>query len=155
MNQYLKKICANNNYKTVLKGIIMKILVKGANGYLGRGIIKSILDSGNQVIASDFITDYIDSRAKVMECNLFDINNPYNYFEQLDEMFNSARREGFVHYSNAHIEDLPKHHEFLKSLAEAGIKQFVVMGSMHEIRLFEGSINENTPCKPTTPYGIA
>lgn len=25
---------------------------------------------------------------------------------------------------------------------------------MHEIGFFEGSINENTPCHPTTPYGI-
>ena len=29
------------------------------------------------------------------------------------------------------------------------------MGSMHEIGFFEGSINENTPCNPTTPYGIS
>lgn len=26
---------------------------------------------------------------------------------------------------------------------------------MHEIGFFEGSINESTPCHPTTPYGIA
>lgn len=29
------------------------------------------------------------------------------------------------------------------------------MGSMHEIGFFEGSIKEDTPCNPTTPYGIA
>ncbi len=32
----------------------MKILVTSANGYLGQGIVKAILDSGNEVIAIDF-----------------------------------------------------------------------------------------------------
>ena len=39
-------------------------------------------------------------------------------------------------------------------MVESGCKQIAVMGSMHEIGFFEGSINENTPCRPTTPYGI-
>ena len=29
----------------------MKILVTGANGYLGSGIVEAILDSGNEVVA--------------------------------------------------------------------------------------------------------
>ena len=32
----------------------MKILVTGANGYLGQGIVKEILNSGHDVIAVDF-----------------------------------------------------------------------------------------------------
>ena len=32
----------------------MKILVTGANGYLGQGIVKHILGCGNEVIATDF-----------------------------------------------------------------------------------------------------
>lgn len=36
----------------------MKILVTGANGYLGSGIVKAILDSGNEVVTADFKTDY-------------------------------------------------------------------------------------------------
>ena len=49
---------------------------------------------------------------------------------------------------------LPKHFEFIKSFVEVGCKHIVGMGSMHEIGFFEGSINENTSCHPTTPYGI-
>ena len=40
-------------------------------------------------------------------------------------------------------------------MAENGIEQIASMGSMHEIGFFEGSINENTPCHPITPYGIS
>ena len=132
----------------------MKILVTGANGYLGSGIVKSILDNGNEVIAVDFKVDHVDDRAEKIECNLFDIDKPYDYFKKPDVLLHLAWRDGFVHYSNAHIDDLPKHFNFVKSFAEAGCKHIAVMGSMHEIGFFEGSINENTPCHPTTPYGI-
>ena len=133
----------------------MKILVTGANGYLGQGIVKAILDSGNEVIAACHSrTDVIDSRARVKQCDLYTIENPYEYFDQPDILLHLAWRDGFVHYSNAHIEDLPKHYFFIKKMAEAGCKHIAAMGSMHEIGFFEGSINENTPCHPTTPYGI-
>lgn len=132
----------------------MKILVTGANGYLGQGIVKAILDSGNEVIAADFKVDHVDDRAKKKACNLFDVESPYTYFGGPDVLLHLAWRDGFVHYSDAHIEDLPKHYAFIKAFAEAGCKHIAVMGSMHEIGFFEGSIDENTPCNPTTPYGI-
>lgn len=133
----------------------MKILVTGANGYLGQGIVKAIIDSGNDVIATDYRNTNIDKRATVMPCNLFEIENPYDYFGKPDALLHLAWRDSFVHYSNSHIEDLPKHFAFIKSMVEAGVKQVAVMGSMHEIGFFEGSINANTPCRPITPYGIS
>lgn len=133
----------------------MRILVTGANGYLGQGIVKAILDSGNDVIAADFKTDNIDARATACACDMFKIESPYDYFRQPDALLHLAWRDGFVHYSNAHIDDLPIHFSFIKKMAEAGVKQIAVMGSMHEIGFFEGSINENTPCHPATPYGIS
>jgi len=133
----------------------MKVLVTGANGYLGQGIVKAILDSGIEVIAADFSTEHIDDRAKAVACNLFEVKDPYQYFGCPDVLLHLAWRDGFVHYSDAHIDDLPKHYQFLKEMIDGGIKRVAVMGSMHEIGFYEGSINENTPCNPTTPYGIA
>ena len=132
----------------------MKILVTGANGYLGQGIVKAILDSGHEVIAADFKVDHVDDRARKKACNLFDVESPYTFFGRPDVLLHLAWRDGFVHYSDAHIEDLPKHYAFIKAFAEAGCKRIAVMGSMHEIGFFEGSIDEHTPCNPTTPYGI-
>lgn len=132
----------------------MKILVTGANGYLGQGVVKAIIDSGNEVIATDFKMDNVDKRAKAVVGNLFEIDNPYEYFDKPDVLLHMAWKDGFVHYSDAHIEDLPKHYSFIKKMVEAGCNQIAVIGSMHEIGFFEGSINENTPCHPTTPYGI-
>ena len=96
----------------------------------------------------------VDSRAEKKNCNLFEIEDPYNFFGQPDVLLHLAWRDGFVHYSDAHIDDLPKHYSFIKSFAESGCKHISVMGSMHEIGFFEGSVNETTPCHPTTPYGI-
>ena len=133
----------------------MRILVTGANGYLGSGIVKAILENKHEVTAVDYNVDQVDMRSERIVCDLFEIENPYEYFGRPDVLLHLAWRDGFVHYSNAHIEDIPKHYVFLKSFVEAGCKHISVMGSMHEIGFFEGSINENTPCHPTTPYGIA
>ena len=133
----------------------MKILVTGANGYLGQGIVRHILDCENEVVAVDFTVDNVDERADRRAVDLFTIENPYDEFNQPDVLLHLAWRDGFVHYSDAHIDDLPKHYEFIKKFADSDIKQITVMGSMHEIGFFEGSIKEDTPCNPITPYGIS
>lgn len=133
----------------------MNILVTGANGYLGQGIVKNILDRGHNVIATDFSTSFVDERAKKLPCNLFEVENSFEYFEKPDVLLHLAWRDGFIHYSDSHIYDLPKHYSFIKNMINTGIKKVVVMGSMHEIGFFEGSINELTPCHPITPYGIS
>lgn len=133
----------------------MKILVTGANGYLGQGIVKHLLDCGNEVVAADFTVDYIDDRAEKQSCNLFDIDDPYTYFGKPDVLLHLAWRDGFVHYSDAHIDDLPNHYHLIEAFAKSDVKLIAVMGSMHEIGFFEGSIKEETPCNPITPYGIS
>lgn len=132
----------------------MKILVTGANGYLGQGIVKNILDMGHEVIATDLKTDNIDDRAKKMPANIFEINNIYEYFGEPNVVLHLAWRDGFVHYSTAHVDDLPKHYSFIKTMIESGCKQIAVLGSMHEIGFYEGCVSEKTPCNPITPYGI-
>lgn len=133
----------------------MKILVTGANGYLGRGIVKQLLNDGVHVIATDIKIDAIDKRAERHKVNLFEVANPFMYFNKPDVVLHLAWRDGFIHNSDAHIYDLPKHIFFLEKLAKDGVKMISVMGSMHEIGFYEGSINENTVCHPMSYYGIA
>ncbi|MCR5638081.1 MAG: NAD(P)-dependent oxidoreductase [Lachnospiraceae bacterium] len=133
----------------------MKILVTGANGYLGQGIVKHILDHGHEVVAADFSVDHVDDRSEKKECNLFEIEDPYTYFGKPDVLLHLAWRDGFVHYSDAHIDDLPNHYHLIEAFAKSDVKTIAVMGSMHEIGFYEGSIKEDTPCNPITPYGIS
>ena len=82
------------------------------------------------------------------------MQNPYEQLENPDVLLHLAWRDGFVHYSDAHIEDIPLHFEFIKKMAEASINKICVMGSMHEIGFYEGSIDENTPTNPESYYGV-
>lgn len=133
----------------------MKVLVTGANGYLGQGIVKHLLDHGHAVIAAGRNLDKVDGRAVKMCCDIFSVSQPFFYFDKPDVLLHCAWRDGFVHYSDAHIEDLPKHYAFIKAFAESDVKAISCIGTMHEIGFWEGSINENTPCNPITPYGIS
>ena len=133
----------------------MKILVTGANGYIGQGLVKQLLDDGNQVIASDFKLDIVDKRAELKEADLFSLEDPFEFFGRPDACFHLAWKNGFVHNDPSHINDLPKHFAFLEKLVESGISQMAVMGSMHEIGFFEGSIKPDTPCNPQSLYGIS
>ncbi len=133
----------------------MKILVTGANGYLGQGIVKKILDFGHTVVATDFSVNNVDDRAIKIASNLFEIDNPYEYYDKPDVLLHLAWRDGFVHNSTAHFEDLPKHVAFIDKMAVAGLERIAVMGTMHEIGFYEGSIDENTTCHPMNYYGIS
>ena len=133
----------------------MRILVTGANGYLGRGIVNELVKHSVKVIATDYTTEGVNSHAEHVQCNLFDIEDPHVFFDKPDALLHLAWRDGFVHYSDAHIADLPKHFQFIKKMSETEIKRIAVMGSMHEIGFYEGSIKEDTPCNPVTPYGVA
>ena len=90
-----------------------------------------------------------------MKANLFKIEEPFSYFGYPDVVLHMAWRNGFVHNAETHIEDLPKHYMFLKKMADEGCKQIAVMGTMHEIGFYEGSIKEDTPTHPESLYGIS
>ena len=67
-----------------------RILVTGANGYLGQGVVTALLNNGHDVIAADFKTDYVDDRAEKKACDLFAIEDPYTYFNKPDILLHLA-----------------------------------------------------------------
>ena len=135
----------------------MKILVTGADGYIGRHIGNNLLDLGHEVIAVDIHTDDINDKAEKKKLNLFtaDLTNVYTSLGSPDVCLHMAWRDGFVHNSVNHIGDLSSHYKFLVALMEQGLKHLAVMGTMHEVGYWEGKIDENTPCNPISMYGIA
>lgn len=133
----------------------MKILVTGANGYLGAGVVKQLCDEGVTVVATDFEASQIDDRAEVKTCDLFKVVNPYEYFERPDVVVHMAWRNGFVHNASSHIDDISMHYAFIKNMIEGGCKHIAMMGTMHEVGFYEGSIKEDTPTHPESLYGIS
>jgi dTDP-6-deoxy-L-talose 4-dehydrogenase (NAD+) len=135
----------------------MKILVTGANGYIGRHVVKSLLDKDVEVIACDVTCDEVDERAECRSLNLFELPEG-NVWEQLgspDVCLHMAWRNGFVHNAPTQMGDLSAHYKFLTAMIDGGLKQLAVMGTMHEVGYWEGAIDENTLCNPISMYGIA
>jgi dTDP-6-deoxy-L-talose 4-dehydrogenase (NAD+) len=99
--------------------------------------------------------DHVDSRAKGIVANIFDENITYESFDRPDVVLHLAWRNGFLHNDISHINELPLHYAFIQKMVMGGAKQISVLGTMHEVGFFEGSINENTPTNPLSLYGIS
>jgi len=136
--------------------VLKKILVTGAGGYIGRHTVKALIDQGAHVIATDINLDEVDNRAEKVKADIF--SGSKNIFFEMgspDACLHMAWKDGFIHNSNAHMQLLSKHYEFIYNMIEGGLKQIAIMGTMHEIGYYEGAIDENTPCNPISMYGIA
>ena len=138
--------------------MVMRILVTGANGYMGRHIVPKLCDGGHEVTACDFSSQGMDPRADFINYDLLaEAENPnlYNTLKQPETVIHLAWKDGFNHSSPAHLENLPKHYAFIKNMIDSGAKSVSVMGSMHEIGRYEGCVTAETPCNPLSLYGIA
>ena len=135
---------------------IKKILVTGASGYIGRHVVKELLNRGYYVIASDLNYKGVDERAEFSNVVLFSGDKDiYEQFGRPDVLIHMAWRDGFIHNADSHMLDLSNHMEFLMNMIDGGVKLVSVMGSMHEIGYHEGAITSDTPCNPQSMYGIS
>lgn len=133
-----------------------KVMVTGANGYIGRHVVKYLINNGYTVMASDINMKSDNDLVKVIDVPIFSGDkNIYESTGSPDVLIHLAWRNGFKHNDDSHLEDLYPHYRFLKDMIDGGLKSLTVMGSMHEIGYWEGAINEETPSNPLSLYGIS
>lgn len=134
----------------------MKVLITGANGYIGYHLTKDLLDNGHSVVAVDFNHENIDTRAEIIDKDIYiDDVDYYELFGIPDVLIHLACKDVPVHNSLYHIESIPKNFKFIKNLVDNGLRHVVTVGSMHDIGYFEGMITEDTIPNPQTFYGIS
>jgi dTDP-6-deoxy-L-talose 4-dehydrogenase (NAD+) len=131
-------------------------LVTGASGYIGRHVVQNLVQiPGAHVFAVDIRNSGIDPRAAFIHYDIFNGDKElYHRLGSPDVCIHLAWQDGFNHYSDYHIQSIPQHYNFIRTMLASGLKQLAVMGSMHEVGYHEGMISAATPCNPSSFYGI-
>src|SRR6185295_3099605 len=141
-----------------------KVLVSGAAGFIGNYVVRALLGRGVSVIATSI------NEKKAKQCNWFSDStyipfdlkeldltiNYYDFFHRPDAMIHLAW-EGLPNYkSSFHLEEnLPRHRDFLTNLITNGLSDLTVTGTCLEYGMQEGSLEEDMPVSPSTPYANA
>jgi len=134
----------------------VKILITGAAGYIGKHVVAEALKQGHQVLALGRGRIEAIEGAEVLDVDIFS-GNPaiYEELKSPDLLIHLAWRDGFIHNSPEHMKNLSNHVEFLRNYIKGGGKNVAVMGTMHEVGYWEGTVDESTPCNPLSQYGVA
>ncbi|QIZ46006.1 NAD-dependent epimerase/dehydratase family protein [Dickeya zeae] len=138
----------------------MRITVTGANGFIGRRVVDSLINDGHEV--SCFLLPKEEphtliSSAKIIHANVFELTQDAvnSLLDKSDVLLHLAWTSGFNHHAPSHIHDVLKHYCFIEKVANAGVPFISAAGTMHEIGYHVGPVNSTTPCNPINPYGIA
>ena len=138
-----------------------KVLVTGANGYIGSHVVRALAERiGCKVVAVDFSNGARPPDVEFKNIDILARAEDESLYPDLGEpsaIVHLAWKDGFKHNSEAHLGMLPRHYAFLRNMHMSGCKNVSVMGSMHEVGFFEGGIDDraDVPCNPVSLYGIA
>jgi dTDP-6-deoxy-L-talose 4-dehydrogenase (NAD+) len=136
----------------------LRVLVTGAGGYVGRHVVRALLDAGADVVAvgRSLRAEQVDPRAALVVGDIFDsTEDPFVRFGSPDVCIHLAWESGFTHDAPGHMLNLSNHYDFLLRMVNGGLRHLLVLGTMHEVGYYEGAIEEDTPTSPLSLYGIS
>lgn len=137
---------------------LKKILITGANGYIGKHVVNYLAKNFcHEIIAIDITSFHTEKYIKTFQYDILNLKceDLFNEIGIPDIVIHLAWQNGFNHNALSHLESLNKHYEFIKNLIDKNVESISVMGTMHEVGYFEGEINATTPTNPMSLYGIA
>lgn len=138
-----------------------KILIMGANGYIGSHLTRYLCDQPikYEVYASGRKNTNIDNRAHYIQYDIHkEFQNPKEYvqcFGNVDACVYLTWQDGFNHNAISHVHDWYYHFNFIKQMLDSGLKHIAVMGSFREYGTYCGAANEELEVRPDNLYVLA
>ena len=144
----------------------MKVLITGADGFIGNHVVRECLRLGHEVIttsAEQHRVDTLDWKVKTLhipfnihEENILTHHDLYSFFHRPDMVIHMAWGSLDNFKSSAHTDtEFPVHRLFLQNLISNGLPSLSITGTSLEYGLQEGELEEHIPASPVTPYGQA
>lgn len=130
----------------------------GAGGYIGAHVVPALVRKGFDVVAVQrpgLPTGDPHPAVTWLEADIFDPATVLEAAGRVDVLLHMAWEAGFVHNDPVHMLRLSDHYRFLDAVVAAGVPQVAVLGTMHEVGYHEGAIDEHTPTRPRSLYGVA
>lgn len=139
----------------------MKIAVTGANGFIGRHVLKELANYPVEVFPivrrkKSFSKGEIINTSQIC-LDLSELpEDPFRHIGNPDVLIHLAW-DGLPNYKSIHHfeQELITQYTFLKSVVEFGLKSLVVTGTCFEYGFQSGPLSEKLKTSPTNPYGFA
>ena len=137
----------------------MKILVTGVTGFVGQYVLRCLLKTDHEIIATS-IEENCTVSAKNLRYISADMNEQgkdwYSLFNKPEILIHLAW-QGLPNYGEMyHIEkNLWNGYFFVKQLIESGLRDVTISGTEAEYGKQEGCLSEDVASRPTTAYAVA
>jgi dTDP-6-deoxy-L-talose 4-dehydrogenase (NAD+) len=140
----------------------MKVAVSGASGFLGAHVLQALrARTGLQLVTVGRSPLPVERIQPGVRHVCFDLGTvePAQAFERLaqpDVLIHLAW-SGLPNYKSSHHleQQLPQQYAFLSGLVKAGLPSLTCTGTCFEYGMQSGQLSEETPTRPSNPYGVA
>ena len=141
---------------------LMKVIVTGAAGFVGRHVISELLKRRHEIIAVDCDLEKAKEMPwfKKVTFHSNDIFDP-----KLDHIKEFGTPDVIIHLAWSglpnykelfHFEkNLPNDYNFIKKIVTAGVKHILITGTCFEYGMQSGQLSEETITMPSNPYALA